>query len=64
MQSFCVTNGLTFSIPKTEVVVFGGGHQQCQWHVGGHRLKRSKTFIHLGMLFHEDRHIKHAVQPA
>ncbi len=34
MQSFCVTNGLTISIPKTEVVVFGGGHQQCQWHVG------------------------------
>ena len=29
MQSFCVTNGLTISIPKTEVVVFGGGHQQC-----------------------------------
>ena len=39
MQSFCVTNGLTISTPKTEVVVFGGGHQQCQWHVGGHRLK-------------------------
>ena len=54
MQSFCVTNGLTISIPKTEVVVFGGGHQQCQWHVGGHRLKRSKSFIYLGMLFHED----------
>ena len=26
MQSFCSTNGLTISIPKTEVVVFGGGH--------------------------------------
>ena len=23
---------------------------------------RSKSFIYLGMLFHEDRHIKHAVQ--
>ena len=34
MQSFCSTNGLTISIPKTEVVVFGGGHLQCQWHVG------------------------------
>ena len=62
MQSFCVTNGLTISIPRTEVVVFGGGHQQCQWHVGGHCLKRSESFIYLGMLFHEDRHIKHAVQ--
>ena len=62
MQSFCSTNGLTISIPKTEVVVFGGGHLQCQWHVGGHRLKRSECFIYLGMLFHEDRHIKHAVQ--
>ena len=41
MQSFCVTNGLTISIPKTEVVVFGGGHQQCQWHVGGYRLMGS-----------------------
>ena len=61
MHSFCVTNGLTI-IPKTEVVVFGGGHQQCQWHVGGHRLKHSESFIYLGMLFHEDRHIKHAVQ--
>ena len=60
MQSFCVTNGLTISISKTEVVVFGGGHQQCQWHVGG--LKRSESFIYLGMLFHEDRHIKHAIQ--
>ena len=54
MQSFCVTNGLAISIPKTEVVVFGGGHQQCQWHVRGHGLKRSESFIHLGMLFHED----------
>ena len=62
MQSFCVTNGLTISIPKTEVVVFGGGHQQCQWHVGGHCLERSESFIYLGMLSHEDRHIKHAVQ--
>ena len=62
MQSFCVTNGLTISIPKTEVVVFGGDQQQCQWHVGSHRLKRSESFIYLGMLFHEDRHIKHAVQ--
>ena len=62
MQSFCVTNGLTISVLKTEVVVFGGGHQQCQWHVGGHRLKRSESFIYLGMLFHEDRRIKHAVQ--
>ena len=62
MQLFCVTNGLTISIPKTEVVVFGGGHQQCHWHVGRHRLKRSESFIYLGMLFHEDQHIKHTVQ--
>ena len=26
MQSFCAANGLTISIPKTEIVVFGGGH--------------------------------------
>ena len=62
MQSFCVTNGLTISIPKTEVVVFGGGHQPCQWHVGPHRLKHSKAFIYLGMLFDEDGHIKQPIQ--
>ena len=62
MQLFCVANGLTISVLKTEVVVFGGGHQQRQWHVGGHRLERSESFIDLGMLFHEDRHIKHALQ--
>ena len=61
LQSFCVTNGLTISIPKTEVVVFGVGHQPRQWHVGSHRLKRSESFIYLGMLFHEDRDIKHAI---
>ena len=26
-----------------EVVVSGGGHLQCQWHVRGHRLKRSES---------------------
>ena len=26
MQSFYAANGLTISIPKTEIVVFGGGH--------------------------------------
>ena len=55
-------NLVSLSLWKTEVVVFGGGHQQCQWHVAGHRLKRTEPFIHLGMLFYEDRHIKHAVQ--
>ena len=33
MQSFCLANELT-SVPKTKVVVFDGGHLQCQWHVG------------------------------
>ena len=32
-QSFCAANGLTISIPKTEVVVFGGGHHHCVWKV-------------------------------
>ena len=62
MRLFCVTNGLTVSILKTEVVVLGGGHQQCLWHVGDHRLTHSESFIHLGMLFHEDKLIKHVVQ--
>ena len=62
MQSFCVTNGLTISILKIDVVVFGGGHQYGQWHVGGHRRKPSESFIYMGMQFHENRHIKHAVQ--
>ena len=30
--------------------------------LGGHGLKRSESFIYLGRQFHEDRHIKHAVQ--
>ena len=29
MQGFCLASGLTVSIPKTEVVVFGGGHHAC-----------------------------------
>ena len=29
MQLFCAANGLVISIPKTEVVVFGGGHHDC-----------------------------------
>ena len=33
MQSFCSANGLTISIPKTEVVVFGGGHHDYAWKV-------------------------------
>ena len=61
MQSFCVTNGLTISIHKTEVVVFGGGHFPCTWTVAGQDLKRSLSFTYLGMLFHEDVHIRHAI---
>ena len=55
-------NGLTISIPKTEIVVFGGGHHDCVWMVAGQHLKRSKSFTYLGMLFHEDSMIRHAVQ--
>ena len=55
MQSFCAANGLTISIPKTDIVVFGGGHHDCVWKVAGQHLKRSKSFTYLGMLFHEDR---------
>ena len=44
MQSFCAANGLTISIPKTEIVVFGGGHHDCVWKVAGQHLKRSKSF--------------------
>lgn len=62
MQSFCAANGLTISIPKTEIVVFGGGHHDCVWKVAGQHLKRSKSFTYLGMLFHEDGKIRHAVQ--
>ena len=65
MQTFYLANGLTtswISIPKTEVVVFGGGHHDCAWDVAGQHLKRSWSFAYLGMLFHEDRKIKHAVQ--
>ena len=62
MQSFCAANGLTISIPKTEVVVFGGGHHDCAWKVAGQHLQRSKSFTYLGMLFHEDRKIKRAIQ--
>ena len=62
MQGFCLASGLTISIPKTEVVVFGGGHHACAWAVAGQQLQRSQSFTYLGMLFHEDRHIKHAVQ--
>ena len=62
MQSFCAANGLTISIPKTQIVVFGGGHHDCIWKVAGQHLKRSKSFTYLGMLFHEDSKIRHAVQ--
>ena len=62
MQSFCAANGLTISRPKTEIVVFGGGHHDCVWKVAGQHLKRSKSFTYLGMLFHEDSKIGHAVQ--
>ena len=44
MQSFCAANGLTISIPKTEIVVFGGGHHDCVWKVAGQHLERSKSF--------------------
>ena len=49
-------------IAKTEVVVFGGGYHMCSWKVAGQDLKRSQSFTYLGMLFHEDRHIKHALR--
>lgn len=52
---------LTISIAKTEVVVFGGGYHMCTWKVAGRDLKGSQSFTYLGMLFHEDRHIKHAI---
>ena len=59
---FCAANGLTISIPTTEVVVFGEGHHDCAWKVAGQHLKRSKSFTYLGMRFHEDGKIRHAVQ--
>ncbi len=62
MQGFWVANGLTIGIPKTEIVVFGGGHHACVWSVAGQQLQRSQSFTYLGMLFHEDRHIKHAIK--
>ena len=65
MQSFYAANGLTISIPKTEIVVFGGGYHECVWKVAGQHLKGSKSggsFTYLGMLFHEDSKIRHAVQ--
>ena len=62
MQSFCTANGLTISVPKIEVVVFGGGHHARAWKVAGQHLIRRQSFTYLGMLFHEDRKIKHAVQ--
>ena len=40
----------------------GGGHHDCVWKVAGQHLKRSKSFTYLGMLFHEDSKIRHAVQ--
>ena len=51
----------TVSIPKTEAVVFGGGYNVCTWRVAGQVLQRSQSFTNLGMLFHEDRKIKHAM---
>ena len=54
MHSFCAGNGLTISIPKTKVVVFGGGHHGCDWKVAGQDLKRSQFSTYLGILFHED----------
>ena len=62
MQSFCAANGLTISVPKTEVVVFGGGHHDCAWKLAGQHSIRSQSFTYPGMLFHEDRKIKHALQ--
>ena len=55
MQGFCLANGLTISIPKTEVVVFGGGHHTCAWAVAGQQLQRSQSFTSLGTLFHDLR---------
>ena len=50
MQSFCDANGLTISIPKTEVVVFGGGQYDCAWKVAGQHLKCSQPFTYLHTL--------------
>ena len=62
MQSSCAANGLTISIPKTDILVCGGGHHDCAWQVAGQLLKRSQTFNYLDMLFHKERKIKHTVQ--
>ena len=62
MQSFYAAIALTISVAKTEVVVFGGGYHMCTWKVAGQDLKCSQSFTYLGMLFHEDRHIKHAIR--
>ena len=59
MHSFCAANGLIVSIPETEVVVLG---RDCAWKVAGQELKSSQSFTYLGMLFHQVRKIKHAVQ--
>ena len=61
MQSFCAANRLTISIAKTEVVIFGEGYLLRTWKVAGQNLKRSQSFTYLGMLFHEDQHIKHPI---
>ena len=57
-QSFCAANGLTISIPKTKVALFGQGHHDCAWKVAGQDLKCSQSFTYQGMLFHEDEKIK------
>ena len=61
MQVFCLASGLTTSIPKTEVVVFGSGHHDCAWAAAGQQLQRSQSFTYLSM-FHEDRRVEHAVR--
>ena len=51
MRSFRAANGLTISVAKTGVVVFGGVYQKCTWKIAGQDLKRSQSFASLGMLF-------------
>ena len=50
--------GLTISIAKTKVVVFGRGYLGCTWKVAGQDLKRSQSFPYLRMLLHEHQQIK------
>ena len=51
LDALGAANGLTISIPKTEVVVLGRGHHDCAWKLAGQDLKPRQAFTYLGMLF-------------